>query len=202
MTHKFFTEKRPHNGFTFEEYSENLKIFVDNTNPQNLPENDIKLFEFTKLNIYRSNRAIKTYKPSEEILTAISNLNSEQIWMILTEGWCGDSAQTLPYIYMMTKENPNIKLRILLRDSNLDIMDKYLVNGKSRSIPRLVIFDVSGNELALWGPRPAAAQKIVDDLKAEGKDMHEIHEKLHLWYGRNRGKSIESEFLDIVKDFG
>ena len=201
MTLKFFTEKRPHNGFTFEEYSNKLKTYVENTNPQNLPENELKLFEFTKLNIYRSNRAIKTYKPSEEILTAMRKINSKQIWMILTEGWCGDSAQTLPYIYMMTKENPNIKLRILPRDSNLDIMDKYLVNGKSRSIPRLVIFENNGNELALWGPRPAAAQQLINDLKSEGMDMHEIHEKLHLWYGRNRGKSIESEFLDIVKDF-
>ncbi len=198
MPQKIFIEKRPHNGFTFEDYADELKKYIDNTNPQNLTESEIKFFEFTKLNIYRSNRALRTYRPSPEILSAVEKIMSEQIWMVLTEGWCGDSAQTLPYIFMMTKENPNIKLRILLRDSNLDIMDKYLVNGKARSIPRLVIFDADGNELALWGPRPAAAQQIVDTLKAEGKDMHDIHEKLHLWYGRNRGKSVETEFVEIV----
>ena len=198
MPQKFFIEKRPHNGLFFEKYSNGLKNYIENTNPQNLSEDEKQLYEFTKLNIFRSNRILKTYKPSAEILSAILKIKSEQIWMVLTEGWCGDSAQTLPYIYIMTKGNPNIKLRILPRDSNLDIIDKYLTNGKSRSIPCLVIFDTEGNELALWGPRLKAAQTLVDDLKAKGKDLHDIHEKLHLWYGRNRGKSIEAEFVDVL----
>jgi len=199
MKHNFFTEKRPHNGLTFEMHSEELKLYIENTNIQNLTEEELKLYNFTKLNLHRSNRAIKTYKASTDLIEAVSKINSEQIWMILTEGWCGDSAQTIPYIYSMTKNNPNIKLRILLRDANLDIMDKYLVNGKSRSIPRLVIFDSDGNELALWGPRPLIAQNLVDELKKEGKDIHSIHEKLHLWYGRDRGKTIEAEFIDLIK---
>lgn len=198
MPHKFFIEKRPHNGLTFGEYSNKLKSYVDNTNPKKLTENGLKLFEFTKLNISRNNRVLKTYKPSAELIAAVNKIKTEQIWMVLTEGWCGDSAQTLPYIYLMAKNNSNIKFRVLPRDSNLDIMDKYLVNGKSRSIPRLVIFDINGNELALWGPRPAAAQQLVDELKNEGQNIHEIHQKLHLWYGRNRGQSIETDFVEMV----
>jgi len=176
-------------------------LYIENTNHESLSKEEFKLYDFTKLNLYRSNRAIKTYKPSFEVIEVVNKICSEQIWMVLTEGWCGDSSQTLPYIYAIAKLNSNIKLRILLRDSNLDIMDKYLANGKSRSIPRLVIFNSAGNELALWGPRPMAAQQIVDALKAEGKDIHSIHEKLYLWYGQNRGESIELEFIKLINSF-
>ncbi|MCL6097112.1 MAG: thioredoxin family protein, partial [Bacteroidetes bacterium] len=94
--------------------------------------------------------------------------------------------------------NPLIDLRILLRDQNLDIMDLYLTNGNSRSIPKLVVFDQDGNELVQWGPRPAEAQALVNKNKSEGKSKDEFIKELHLWYGRNRGKNLEEEFEKII----
>ena len=95
-----------------------------------------------------------------------------------------------------TPLNSNIDLRILLRDENPDIMDIYLTNG-TRSIPKLVAFDENGNQLFEWGPRPKEAQRLIDQWKGEGIVKPELYEKLHLWYGRNRGKELEEEFLEI-----
>ena len=119
--------------------------------------------------------------------------------MVLTEDWCGDSAQNLPYIAKIAECNSLIKLRILPRDQNLDLMDLYLTDQKSRSIPKLVAFDEFGNELFQWGPRPYEAQKLVMELNALGLSKNEFNEKLHLWYGRNKGKSIENEFVELLK---
>ena len=36
-------------------------------------------------------------------------------------------------------------------------------------------------------------------MKKDGISKTEKYEKLHLWYGRNRGKDIENEFKNILQ---
>jgi hypothetical protein len=186
-------------GLTYKEFMELSVKKVEETHEEKLDESEKKLFGYSKLNLHRISRIEKTYKVSEQICKNIMKITGPQIWMVLTEDWCGDSAQNLPYIAKIADCNDYITLRILPRDKNLDIMDQYLTDGKSRSIPKLVAFDKNGNELFQWGPRPAEAQKLVLDLKAEGLSKNEYNEKLHLWYGRNRGKNIENEFVELLK---
>ena len=87
--------------------------------------------------------------------------------MVLTEDWCVDSAFALPIFYAAASRNSLIKIRILPRDSNLDIMDQYLTN-EARSIPKLVVFTMEGEELLEWGPRPAALQAVRQEMKQAG----------------------------------
>jgi hypothetical protein len=166
-------------------------------NQDTLNEEQKELWEYKKLNLQRSSRIDKTYTVSDELKSVIMNIKNKQLWMVITEGWCGDSAQTLPHIVKMAELNPNIELKILLRDKNLDIMDLYLTNG-TRSIPVLVIFDEAGNELLKWGPRTKVLQEQMIQWKSEGIVKPELYEKLHLWYARNKGKEIEAEFIKIL----
>ncbi len=191
MAYQFFKDKRPHNGFTYPEYSKKFKDEIEKTNPENLSEEDKKLFEYKKLNFLRTQRIEKSYNVSDELKKEILNIKDKQLWMVITETWCGDSAQNLPYIAKAAALNDKIDFRIVLRDSNADIMDLYLTNG-TRSIPKLVAFNPDGDELFTWGPRPKAAQDLIIQWKSEGIVKPELYEKLHLWYGRNRGKNIEA----------
>jgi hypothetical protein len=77
-------------------------------------------------------------------------------------------------------------------------MDSYLTNG-TRSIPKLVVFDAEGNERFSWGPRPMEVQKLFSQWKAEGIVKPELYEKLHLWYSKDKGKSIEKEILQLIQ---
>jgi len=197
MVPQFFKDKRPHNGLTYNEYMEKFKDEVNNTNPEQLNDNEKESFEFKKLNFQRTQRIKKSYEVSEELKSEIENIKEKQIWMVITETLCGDSAQNLPYIAKFALLNTNIDLRIILRDANNDIMDLYLTNG-TKSIPKLIAFDLEGNELFMWGPRPKAAQELIVQWKNEGIVKPELYEKLHLWYGRNRGKEIEADFQEIL----
>lgn len=157
-------------------------------------------YDVTKLNLQRSNRIYKTYTVSEQVKELIHSINKPQIWMVITEDWCGDSAQNLPYIVKIAELNSLIELRILLRDQNLDIMDMYLTNGKSRSIPKLVAFDKDGNELFQWGPRPKEAQLVVDLSIKNGLDKNAYLEKLHLWYSEDKGQTLEKELTVLLQN--
>lgn len=203
MSKDFFTDNRIHNGLNYQQYLEEWDNLLEKTDPVELNEAETNFYNYRKLNRQRTARIHKTYKVSEDLKSSLYNLDEKQIWMVLTENWCGDSAQTLPNIAEIANTSDKINLRILYRDENLDIMDQYLTNGKSRSIPKLVSFDEEGNELFQWGPRPKEAQTLVSNEIAKGREKHDVYQDLHLWYGRNRGKAIEEEFrtlLETVKD--
>lgn len=156
-------------------------------------------FDVTKLNLQRSNRIYRTYTVSDELKNYILKIRSPLTWMVITEDWCGDSAQNLPYIAKIAETNPLIELRLILRDSNLDIMDLYLTDGKSRSIPKLVAFDKEGKEVFNWGSRPKRAQEKVEEGKRIGLTKNEYLAILHSWYAENKGRDLENEFLEILK---
>lgn len=185
------------NSLTYNEYKQLFIEKVELTDIELLTEDEKNLYEYTKLNLHRSNRIEKTYTVSDELVSILKSINEKQMWMVITENWCGDSAQNLLYIAKIAELNSNISLRIILRDSNLDIMDLYLTNG-SRSIPKLVSFNENIEEMFIWGPRPSEAQQLVLQLKSDNLSKEEINQKLHLWYGRDKGKTIENELKVLL----
>jgi hypothetical protein len=134
------------------------------------------------------------------LVELFGQINSKQTWLVITEDWCGDSAQNLPYIYSYIKNNPNIEMLIILRDINLEAIDNYFTEGNPRSIPKIVVFDQNGEQLFIWGPRPKFAQDLVQQLKSEGYSKEDFNKELHLWYGRNRGVELAKEFEAILKN--
>jgi len=175
------------------------KIFIKQVeDPNNNDENEAKYFEYRKLNLQRTVRLEKTFTPSEELISEINKIDIHQTWMVITETWCGDSAQNLPIIAKAASLNDKINLRIVFRDENLEIMDNYLTNG-SRSIPKLVAFDENDNELFQWGPRPVYAQNLMLNMKSDGIPKDEMNKELHLWYAKNRGREVEMKLIEKLK---
>lgn len=183
---------------SYKQYLEMTSEQFDNVNPENLTLEELERYSIIKLNIQRMNRIDRSYSPGSDLKNEVEKIEDNQLWMVITENWCGDSAQNLPYIAKIASLNKKIQLRIILRDSNKDIMDNYLTNG-TRSIPKLVSFDEDGNELFQWGARPKAAQDLVTELKTQGFEKKYFIEKLHFWYAKNGGVDIENEFLSLIK---
>lgn len=84
--------------------------------------------------------------------------------IVLTEDWCGDAMLNIP-ILMRIAEQAQMDVRMLYRDQNLELMDQYLTNGTSRSIPIFIFIDEDGNELAHWGSRAPEVQAFVDQAR-------------------------------------
>ena len=98
--------------------------------------------------------------------------------IVLTEDWCGDAMLNIP-ILLKLAEASDMNVRMLLRDQNLELMDQYLTNGKSRSIPIFIFIDENGNEVAKWGPRAEKIQQYVDasNKNLPSKDAPDYKEK-------------------------
>jgi hypothetical protein len=196
MPHSFFDERRPHRGLTFQEYIAVTRERAEQA-VEGLPAEVAERIESTKVNLQRMQRIVNSHRVSEDLCILLRRNQRPQLWMVLTEPWCGDSSQCLPLIAVMAEQNELIELRILLRDANLDVMDLYLTDGK-RGIPLLVAFDGAGEEIFRWGPRPKPAQAVFEEAKSAGLEKVDILARMHRFYGRDRGRAVEGEFRRLL----
>lgn len=95
-------------------------------------------------------------KVKPEDRAALDRLGKTLKVLVITEDWCGDALYNVPVLAKMVEGNPNIEMRIFLRDKNPDLMDQYLNQGMFRSIPVFAFFDEHMNEVARFVERPPA----------------------------------------------
>lgn len=166
------------------------------------------MLNYTKLNISRMRRLDKKAKLSEETILKMTQIERPLIWLVITEGWCGDAAQIVPVLKKMADLNDNIDLKFILRDEHLDVIDAFLTEG-GRSIPKVLILNAETLEvLKTWGPRPAEMQEMMMQAKAQKvtttdavmkeRISAESAKSLHLWYARDKTVTTQQEFLEEV----
>lgn len=160
---------------------------------------DEKIKGYINLNQHRINRLEKTYALSETLAQQVQRITHKTYWLILTEHWCGDAAQTLPVFHKVAElSKGTIELKLVYRDENPELMDAYLT-GERRSIPKLIQLDSHYNVTGIWGPRPTEAQKLVKQLKSNPETAVSYSTELHKWYADDKQKSLESEIMKLVK---
>ena len=163
------------------------------------PSQSEALTNYTVLSNARMKRLDKTVKISEEIQEKFKNFRGDQTWVVLTESWCGDAAQSMPAMNLLTDLAPNIDFKVVLRDDNLDLMNAFLTNG-SMSIPKLIVLDNQTHEVvADWGPRPSNATDMVNNYKAEhGKLTPEFKKDLQVWYNKDKSENIIDDLTKLI----
>jgi len=163
------------------------------------PNQSEDLTNYSKLNDRRMQRLDKTIKIDEETSTFIQNIDQQQTWLVITEGWCGDAAQNVPVINKLAELNAKINLRLVLRDENLALMDQFLTNG-GRSIPKLIALDSDHSVLFTWGPRPSTATQMVVDYKNEhGALDAAFKQDLQVWYNKDKGQTLQADFKALLE---
>ncbi len=156
--------------------------------------------DYTQLNYKRMERWNKTFQVSEETQNKLNSLSGKQKWYVITETWCGDSAQNLPIIAKIADASlGKIELKIMFRDEHPEWMDRYLTNG-TRSVPKLIAYDEQDSELFTWGPRPEEAMLITRNWQANKDTIskEEFHVQLHGFYAKNKGVAVEREIVSLL----
>jgi len=197
---KYILEKSLRTAQSYTEYKEMVLQLLKEGKSTGIIQTD-DLVHFTKLNNQRMKRLDKQTKLNEETLSKTQKINKDFTWLVLTESWCGDAAQTLPVINKFAEANERIDLKVVLRDENEELMNQFLTNG-NKSIPKLIVVDNDSNEVVgSWGPRSAKASKMVVDYKEKhGKIDAKLKTDLQNWYNEDRGMHIEMEMVELIDD--
>ena len=164
------------------------------------PNQSEDLAAYTKLNLQRMERLNKTIELKTELVQALKNIKAPQTWLVITEAWCGDAAQNIPLMAKLAETHPYIRLRFVLRDENLELMDHFLTNG-GRAIPILIVLNEKQKVLYTWGPRPQKAQYMVEEYKKQPmQDYDTFKATLHGWYAKNKTEEQQGEFVKLIKE--
>lgn len=173
-------------------------------------ENSESMLHYTKMNVSRMNRLDRKTVLLPEVENFLQSIDKLQIWLVLTEGWCGDAAQILPVMNKMAESSPMVELRVIFRDQHLEVMDAFLTNG-ARSIPKLLVLDSLTKEVLMsWGPRPSEAQQLMLDAKDQVKNIedktaqkeywNEVKTNLQRWYNKDKTQKTQLEIVDALKN--
>ena len=151
---------------------------------------------YIPINQHRARRILKHYTVGEEASETVRSTTPRK-WLVITEHWCGDSAQIMPVLSAIGKASEGaVEIRVLMRDQELDVMDCFLTNG-GRAIPKIIATNLAGAVYATWGPRPSEATALVKRVKASHEaaagTAADYGTPLHMWYAKDRQQSIEQE---------
>jgi len=195
---KALIQQRLAKSYSYQEYRKLVSDLVakgKSTGPNQTED----LTHFSMLNVKRMDRLDKKIELSEDTILRLQKLDKKQLWLVLTEGWCGDAAQNLPVIEKMAKQSSHIELRLILRDENPEVMNLFLTNG-AQAIPKLISFDEELNVLFTWGARPSIATQMVTDYKAKhGKLDPEFKKNLQVWYNKDKGQNVQSDVVTLIE---
>ncbi len=195
---KSIIEKSLLNGISYSNYRKHIKSLLIQGKSTGKDQSEA-LTHYSKLNETRMNRLEKTITISNENIQKLQNLKRKYIWLVISEGWCGDAAQIVPVIFKIAECTENIDLKIVMRDENDDLTNLFLTNG-TKSIPKLIFLDgVTFELLGHFGPRPKGAIELIANYK---KKFGLIDEKakaaLQMWYLKDKGLNIQNEILELL----
>ena len=188
------------NSHSYAEYRKLVSdLLLENKSTGNEQSEDLTLY--STLNETRMNRLDKTMDITDENSFKLKSLKGEYIWLVISEGWCGDAAQIMPIVNKMAVESGKIELKIVLRDENEDLMNLYLTN-KGKAIPIVIIIDKeTGNLVGHWGPRPKGAADLIKNYKKEFGTLDEkAKTDLQLWYLHDKGLTTQEELINLMAD--
>lgn len=184
--------------YTYTDYRHLVTDLVGNESTTGNDKSE-DMVEYTKLNDKRMKRWDKTIKLTEDTVTRLANFKGNVTWIVITESWCGDAAHVVPPMAKLAEQSDNISLKLVLRDTNDELMNQFLTNG-GKSVPKLIMVETETLDvLHTFGPRPAVATKLVADYKAKhGMITPQIKEDLQVWYNKDKGQSTIEELLSML----
>src|SRR5215217_5730815 len=92
--------------------------------------------------------------------------------LVLTEDWCGDSNANLPMVVALARQTGKLDLRILTREGNEDIADRYQLADGRNHIPTYIVLDEELGEIGHFIERPAALTEKLGEFRRDWFAAH------------------------------
>ena len=149
-------------------------------------------------NVELWHNAARLARVDDEAVARAEALPGRWHLLVLSEDWCGDAVNTVPYVARLADRVPTLDLRVLGRDENPDLMDAHLT-GTARAIPIIVVYDENFVERGWWGPRPGPLQSWVLGPEGQALDKPARYRHVRGWYARDRGRTTLDEILVLLE---
>ncbi len=140
----------------------------------------------------------KDAKVDAEAVTRVQQLGARRRLLIVAEDWCGDSANTLPYVARLAESAPEVlDLRIVDSSAGRPVMEAHRTPDGRAATPTVVLLDETGTFLAAWVERPSALQKWYIEQQ-DLLSQRDLLDQKYKWYQEDQGKSAIREIVELL----
>jgi hypothetical protein len=140
----------------------------------------------------------KDAKVEEAAVARVRQLGSRRRLLVVAEDWCGDSANTLPYLNRLVESAPDVlDLRIVDSSAGRPVMEAHRTPDGRAATPTLIVLDEAGAMLGTWIERPSVLQKWYIEQQ-DVLSNADLLDKKYTWYREDQGKSAIREVVDVL----
>jgi hypothetical protein len=134
-----------------------------------------------------------------EMVTRMRALPARRLILVVAEDWCGDSAQSVPYIARLVDAGPErLAMRIVNSTVGRAIMEANLTPDGRQATPTVVVLREQGGAVASWIERPSVAQAWF--LERQKSVMQQpLHDELMKWYADDAGRTTVAEIAALLE---
>jgi len=156
-----------------------------------------EFLDISRNNVARMRQFYDEFKFSTDVISFYRARTPLNV-LAIGEDWCPDVVHNLSLMARLADQIAGMDLRILKRDDNPELMERYLTNG-ARRIPVFVFFDAALAELGDWRGRCKSADawilgEVTRNRKWEDMSRDELR-AFHDEYDRRFWESYVDETL-------
>ena len=137
-----------------------------------------------------------------EQLARLQQLTGPWRILVVAEDWCGDSANTIPYLATFADSSGGkLQIRIVNSTDGKWVMEGHRTEDGRTATPTVIILSADGTEAGCWVERPSELAAWMRDNRSK-MSHDELLDKKYTWLNQDRGKSTVREILDQIEHAG
>jgi len=135
--------------------------------------------------------------PPAQLVQQARRLGDGWRLLVVAEDWCGDSANTIPYLARLVDEVPGFSMRVVRSEAGQSVMDRHPTPDGRGATPTVLILDAQGRERGAWVERPSALQSWFLN-GAERLEEEDLYARKYAWYDWDKGESTVREIVELI----
>jgi len=118
--------------------------------------------------------------------------------LVVAEDWCGDSANTIPYLARLVEQVDNLDMRVINSKVGRGVMEAHRTPDGRPSTPTVLLLNADWKVSGCFVERPAP---LMDWFQANREDQNsdDLHAYIYDWYGKDAGATTVSEIVDLMQ---
>ena len=118
--------------------------------------------------------------------------------LVVAEDWCGDSANTIPYIAKLVDLVDNVDMRIVNSTTGREIMEAHPTPDGRAATPTVVLLTDDYQHAGCWIERPLKLATWFFDNQ-DVLDEETLYEQKYAWYAEDAGQETVTEIVTLLE---
>ncbi len=134
----------------------------------------------------------------DSLLDRARALDGDWRLLVVAEDWCGDSANTIPYVARLVESVSGLAMRVIDSEVGRQVMEDHPTSDGRAATPTVILLNAEFREAGCWVERPSTLQRWFQENEGMLEE-DELYEQKYDWYDRDAGHETVREIVEMVE---